>query len=50
MTAKSTANFNLKLYGFQYCGVTQTHFNYICVPLLTEVTLKMVTGIAKTCC
>jgi hypothetical protein len=39
----STAHFNLKLFRFQYCAVTLTHFNYICVLALTEVILKMAT-------
>ena len=33
--------------GSSYCGVIQTHFNYICILVL--ITLKMATGVAVTC-
>jgi len=41
---------NQKLYGFLYCCVIQTHFDYSFIPVLKEITLRMATWVVKTCC
>jgi len=42
-------NFNQKLCVFFKTGVIQAHFNYNCICVLKEITVKMGTYVAETC-